>query len=92
MEVDLEHNFLIWLKECYLVEVEKNGILRSPRITRVLSHLEEGSSCFSLQFEVENSGLLHRRHMEQGSKLNDELVRIFKDKVVGFPTLMEVIE
>lgn len=92
MEVDLEHNFLIWLKECYLVEVEKNGILRSPRITRVLSHLEEGSSCFSLQFEVENSGLLHRWHMEQGSKLNDELVRIFKDKVVGFPTLMEVIE
>ena len=35
---------------------------------------------------------LHRWHMEQGVKLNDELVKIFQDKVVGFPTLMEVIE
>ena len=25
-------------------------------------------------------------------RLNDELVKIFKDKVIGFPTLMEVIE
>jgi hypothetical protein len=25
-------------------------------------------------------------------KLNEELVKIFQDKVVGFPTLMEVIE
>jgi hypothetical protein len=24
--------------------------------------------------------------------LNEELVKIFQDKVVGFPTLMEVIE
>ena len=52
---------------------------------------EEGSA-YSLQWEVESSGLLHRWHLEQGVRLNDELVKIFKDKVIGFPTLMEVIE
>jgi len=30
--------------------------------------------------------------MEQGVRLNDELTKIFKDKVVGFPTLMEIVE
>ena len=40
----------------------------------------------------ESSGLLHRWHMEQGVRLNDELKKIFKDKVVGFPTLMEIVE
>jgi len=45
-----------------------------------------------LQWEVESSGLLHRWHLEQGVRLNDELAKIFKDKVIGFPTLMEVIE
>jgi len=30
--------------------------------------------------------------LEQGVRLNDELAKIFKDKVIGFPTLMEVIE
>ena len=28
----------------------------------------------------------------KGVRLNDELAKIFKDKVIGFPTLMEVIE
>lgn len=92
VEEGQEDNFLIWIKEFYLSEVEKNGLLRAPRLVRVLSHREEGSACYSLQFEVESSAMLHRWHMEQGVRLNEELLKIFKDKVVGFPTLMEVIE
>ena len=71
-------NFLIWIKESYIPEVQKHGTLKAPRIC--------------LQWEVESSGLLHRWHMEQGVRLNDELTKIFKDKVVGFPTLMEIVE
>lgn len=85
-----EKYFLIWMQEYYLPEVEKTGILRSPRITRILSHCEEGN-CYSVQFEVEDSASLHRWHTEQGVKLNEEMMKLFKDKVVGFPTLMEVI-
>ena len=84
-------NFLIWMQEHSLPEVEKNGTLYAPRIARILSHIEEGSICYSVQFEVENSAKLHRWHQEQGVKLNEELLNIFKDKVIGFPTLMEVI-
>ncbi len=87
-----EKNFLIWMQEHYLPEVEKKGMLHTPRILRILSHIEEGSVCFSVQFEVEDSAVLHRWHREQGAELNDELQRIFKDKVVGFPTLMEVMQ
>ncbi len=92
VEEEQEDNFLIWIKEFYLPEVEKNGLLRAPRLVRVLSHREEGSTCYSLQFEVESSAILHRWHMGQGVRLNEELLKIFEDKVVGFPTLMEVIE
>ena len=88
---DIHDNFLIWIKECYMVEVQKHVVLKAPRICRILSHREEGSA-YSLQWEVENSGLLHRWHMEQGTRLNEELTKLFKDKVIGFPTLMEVIE
>ena len=65
--------------------------MKNPRLCKILSHRDEGSS-FSLQWEVENSTILHRWHMEQGVKLNEELSKLFKDKVVGFPTLMEVME
>lgn len=91
VEEDQEKYFLIWMQEVYLQEVEKTGLLKAPRIVKVLSHRDEGSACFSVQFEVEDSATLHHWHQSQGARLNEELVKIFKDKVVGFPTLMEVI-
>lgn len=91
VEDDVHDNFLIWIKECYIPEVEKHGLLKCPRMCRILSHRDEGTS-YSLQWEVEDSALLHRWHREQGMRLNQEITKIFKDKVVGFPTLMEVIE
>lgn len=91
VEEEVEKNFLIWLNEAYIPEVEKEGILHSPRLCRILSHREEGSSSYSLQWEVENSAQLHRWHLQQGVKLNEQMLAVFKDKVVGIPTLMEVI-
>ncbi|WP_300704408.1 DUF4286 family protein [Bacteroides sp.] len=92
VEEGQEKYFLVWMQEYYLPEVAKNGTLTAPRIARILSHIEEGSICFSVQFEVEDSAKLHRWHQEQGVKLNEELLKTFKDKAIGFPTLMEVIE
>lgn len=88
---EVNDNFLIWIKESYMPEIEKHGALKAPRLCRVLSHRDDGSS-YSLQWEVEDSAALHRWHREQGAKLNEELKKIFKDKVVGFPTLLEVME
>ena len=83
-------NFLIWIKESYIPEVEKEGILKNVRLCKVLSHRDEGGS-FSLQWEVENSTVLHRWHLAQGALLHDELVKLFEQRVIGFPTLMEVL-
>lgn len=84
-------NFVIWITEFYIPEVEKDGGLRNPRLTQILSHKEADSECFSLQWEVDDSAALHRWHTRQGMRLNEEMLKVFKDKVVGFPTLMEVI-
>ena len=85
-------NFVIWLSECYIPEVEKNGKLKNARLTRILSHREADSECFSLQWEVEDTATLHHWHTGQGMAMNGEMMKIFKDKVIGFPTLMEVIK
>lgn len=92
VDINDARNFVIWLTECYIPEVEKNGKLNKPRLTQILSHQEADSECFSLQWEVEDSASLHHWHTEQGMKLNEEMMKVFKDKVVGFPTLMEVIK
>jgi hypothetical protein len=92
VEINDARNFIIWLNECYIPEAEKGGELTNPRILRILSHKEQDSECFSLQFEVADSATLHRWHTRTGAGLNQEMMKIFKDKVIGFPTLMEVIK
>ena len=91
VEIDDARNFVIWLNECYIPEAEKSGELKNLRILRILSHKEQDSECFALQWEVEDSATLHRWLVNGGEHLNEEIKKIFKDKVVGFPTLMEVI-
>lgn len=89
--LDDARNFVIWLNECYIPSAEEGGHLQNARILRVLSHKEPDSECFSLQFEVADSAALHHWHVQCGARLNEEMMKIFKDKVVGFSTLMEVV-
>lgn len=91
VDEDVHEHFMIWIRECYIPEIMKEGTLHTPRICRILSHREEGT-CYSLQWEVSDSEALHRWFIKQGKNFNDELTKIFRDKVIGFPTLMEVVE
>lgn len=54
VEEGQEDNFLIWIKEFYLPEVEKTGALHTPRIVRVLSHRERVAHAipFSLKWKT----------------------------------------
>ncbi len=92
VELSDARNFVIWLHECYVPEAGKSGELKQPRILRILSHNEQESECFSMQWEVEDSAALHRWYTRAGMRLDEELKKTFKDKVTGFTTLMEVIE
>jgi hypothetical protein len=92
MAVEDARNFVIWISESYIPQVEADGRLKNARLLRILSHKDQETECFSLQWEVEDSTVLHKWHTEQGMNLNNELNKVFKDKVVGFATLMEVIK
>lgn len=54
VEEGQEDNFLIWIKEFYLPEVEKAGALHTPRIVRVLSHRKRAVPVipFSLKWKI----------------------------------------
>ena len=80
-------NFVIWIHQVYIPQALASGFLDKPRLCKILSHHEEDSECFSLQFEVESSARLHEWYVK-----HQEMQKIFKDKAAGLTTLMEVIE
>ncbi len=85
--------FRIWLHEVLIPEVRAADMgLRNPRLRRVLSHREEGSECYCLEWEVENSAVLHRWHLTQGRHFEDERQKMFGEKVMAFSTLLEALD
>ena len=92
VDADDARNFVIWLHQVYIPQALDSGLLYRPRLCKILSHHEEGSECFSLQFEVEDSARLHEWYVKHGETLHREMEKVFKDKALGFTTLMEPIE
>lgn len=85
-------NFVIWIHQYYIPKAMEDGSLTKPRLCKVLSHHDADSECFSLQFDVENSAILHQWYSKKGVEIQKEMEKIFKDKAIGFSTLLEIIE
>lgn len=86
------NDFIVYLRSEFIPQATKSGELTHPRLTRILSHGEEEGSNFALQFEVTDPEKLDDWYDETGDQLNEEMVGRFGERVVGFSTLMEVID
>lgn len=85
-------NFVIWVHQVLLPQVHEQGMLHGGRLSRILSHKEDDSECFVVQFETKSTATLHAWFVKQGKKLNEEMLRMFENRVIGFSTMMEVID
>ena len=83
--------FIGWLKESYIPAVLEHGLLQEPQLTRIFADNEEGTS-LSLQFKSPDTQALERWHEECGKALLAEMQKRFGDQVLGFSTLLEVID
>lgn len=92
VEINEAENLVAYLHKTYIPDSTKSGLMKNPRLARILSHKDPDSECFSLQFEAESSAVIHRWYSTDGVKVNKALLQTFSNKVVGFPTMMEVIE
>ena len=90
--IDDAQNLIIYLHEKYIPEAQQSGLMKNARMSRILSHRDEQSECFSVQFEAEEISQIHQWYSSDGKRLNDKLLELFNNQVVGFPTIMEVIE
>ena len=92
MPMDDARDFVIWVTQSIMPRVAENSLLSRPRLLRILSHHDQETECMSLQFETESSATLHRWYTQQGAALQQELVKMFEGRIVGFSTIMEEVE
>lgn len=90
-EEDLAY-FIVWIRERMIPAVHADGFLTDGRLARILTSSDDEGYSFCLQFSVADSAVLHQWLLRQGRQLQNEMKKVFGNRVVGFSTLMEVVE
>lgn len=91
MPVADARDFVIWIRESIIPSIERDGRMKNARLLRILSHHESDTECMGLQLETDSTATLHKWYTEMGHSMNEELLKMFDQRIVGFSTMMEEI-
>ncbi len=90
VEDDISGEWLEWIKNTFIPQMQKSGLLAGARLSQLLVDEKQGTS-YALQFTAENlENLREFQARELGNYLRS-MHEKFGDKVVFFPTEMKVI-
>lgn len=91
IDKEIEHEWLAWIKQNYQPAVMKTGYFTETKIYRIVTHDDQNSVSYSLQFfanKIENV-------VQYLDKNTAEIIEVhrqrFKDRHVIFNTLLEEV-
>ncbi len=84
--------FVKWLRTRYIPFATESGELKEARLAHLMVENDGKSNSFSLQFTVENVDVLEKWYHKYGASLLHEMETTFGQKVVGFTTIMTVMD
>lgn len=83
---------LAFLKSQYIPRAAASGLLHEPFLRRILNSENEEGESYSVQFHTQDMASLNQWLRQEGGALQQELIGRYKEKIVGFSTLLEEIE
>lgn len=92
IEDDIHDECLLYLKRDYIPFAIKSGVLSEPRLLLVQTQQHSQGSSYSLQFRLKDIADFENWTITEGEILQGKIIAKFKDKVVGFITILEEIE
>lgn len=84
-----ENEFIEFIKREYIPHMKQGNILHSARLHRILSQVEDNEIRYALHFYCDSIKDLKFFLNTESKMINEKIVKIFKDKVIGFSTIMQ---
>lgn len=89
---DLQNEFLDFIRDEYIPQALKTNLLKEPRLARVFGRDEDNGLSYALEFKTDSVEDLERWNQAVGQKLYAQLTAKFKQNILGFATLLQLIE
>ncbi len=92
IDKQVEPQFISWIKSFYIPAVIGTGLFVEYKIYKVLTHDDESSTSYSLQFFSNSIEQVLEFINDHSPKLVEEQILYFKDKHITFRTLLEEVQ
>lgn len=92
VEEDIHQEFVEYMLQHFIPMSTKSGLLTSPRLSRVFGKEEDEGLSFAMEFQVVDTFTLEQWNKEESGVIYAPLLEKFKEKMVGFSTVMQTIE
>ena len=89
---DMKQAFLQWLRDECFSRLERNPMVKQPRVLRMMGLNIDEQTGIAVQFGVETLADLRTWRKEQGAELSKRLAERFSGQIESFSTMMEVVE
>ncbi len=89
VDKEIEAEWLLWMKQSYLPAVLQTGAFTEYKIYRVLTHEDERSVSYSIQYFTDSIEKVVHYLDNEGKILVEEHRSRFKDRHVVFNTLLQ---
>ena len=91
VEAALQEEFVEYMLSVFIPGATRSGLLTSPRLARVFG--EEGGEghSYAMEFTAVDIAALERWNSKESQQVVTPLLEKFKEKVVGFSTVMQTI-
>lgn len=87
----IHEEFIEYMLQKYIPMATKSGLLTSPRLSRVFGKEEDEGYSFAMEFTVSDLVTLERWNVSESETIHAPLLEKFKEKLIGFSTIMETI-
>jgi len=92
IDKEVEVEWVAWMKETHIPKVLNTGLFEGYRFYKVLTHEEENSSSYCIQYFTPTINHFNKYLEEFANSLMEEHRQRFRDKHVAFNTLLEEVE
>jgi len=90
IEIAVEKEWLRWMQEKHIPEVLATGKFSEAKMSQVMVDEEEGVT-YSIQYTTDSKETLERYYLEDATRLRQEGIQLFGDKLLAFRTELKVI-
>ena len=88
----LNEEFVEYILQRFIPMSTKSGILNSARFARIFGSNEDEGLSYAMEFQVGSIDQLDKCNKEESKDVFNPLMEKFKEKLIGFSTVMQTVD